>query len=130
MAFIYDDSLTTDRDYIRFKISDTQESAGPRPDKRNFSDAEIAAVLSDESTTTATIAALFETLAAEWQPFSLSEKNDEIWMDAKKLYEGYLEQAAIWRNKPGGSSTAQRSGGLIAITREDAWTDTGGEYSS
>lgn len=130
MAFTYSDALSTDRDNIRFRVGDTQENKGPRPDKRNFSDAEIASVLSDESTATATVAALFEVLASEWSSFALSEKNDEIWLDAKTTADEYRKRAAEWRSKPGGSSTAQRSGGLIAITRKDAWTDTGGEYSS
>lgn len=129
MAFTYDDTLETDRDNIRFRAGDTQQNAGPRPDKRNFSDAEIAAVLSDENTVTATVAALFEILASEWSSFALSEKNDEIWMDAKDTADEYRKRAEEWRAKPGGSSSAQRSGGIITITRVDAWTGTGGEYS-
>lgn len=120
----YDDSFSTDRDKVRFRVGDTQQNIGPRPDKRNFSDEEIAFALSEEdSRVNGAIAHLFEILANEWAAYALMDKRDVITRDAKEVAKNYREQAAIWRAKPGGADDAERSQGLISITRGDAWTD-------
>jgi len=130
MAFTYSDALTTDLSKVRLRIGDTQLNAGPRPDKRNFSDAEIAFILTEEPTVNSSIAHCFEILANEWTSYSLSEREGEVQFDAKEVAENYHKQAVIWRKKPGGASTVERSSGLVTLTRYDAWTEAANsEYS-
>lgn len=123
MAFTYSDTLSTNRDKIRLRVGDTQQNAGPRPDKRNFSDAEITFVLAEESTVNASIAHIFEILANEWAAYAISEREGDVNFDAKEVADEFRKQAVIWRNKPGGASEAENSSGLITLTREDAYTD-------
>lgn len=116
MAFTYD--LTTNRGIVRFNIGDTQENQGPRPDKRNFSDAEIDYLLSSESagTTTAATAAAFEVLANEWAAYALSETEGEVRFDAKEVSDRYSDLADDWRHKPdGGTGTDTIQGGVIEL---------------
>lgn len=123
MTFNYTDALTSDQDKIRFRISDTQEDIGPRPDKRNFSNEEIAFVLSEETEVNASIAHCFEILASEWTSFSLSESGALASFNAKGTAKEYLDLASKWRKKPGGASDAERSASLITLEREDEYTD-------
>lgn len=130
MSFTYNEALTTDRDKVRFRIGDTQANAGPRPDKRNFSDAEIAFVLSEEgSRVNGAIAHSFEILASEWTAWALRDKEGETEIDAKEVSSYYSELALTWRAKLGGSSEAERSIGIITLTRTDAYTDDGSEFT-
>lgn len=102
MAFTYSDALIEDRDKVRLKIGDTVSGAGPRPDKRNFSNEEIAFFLDDEGAVNAAIAAAFETLAGEWAAWALVDREGEVEIDAKEVAAGYREQAKTYRKKPGG----------------------------
>ena len=132
MSFVYSDVLSTNRDKVRFRVGDTQQGRGPRPDKlnSNFSDEEITFVLSEESTVNATIAHLFEILANEWAAYAINEREGETSMDATKTADEFRKQASIWRKKPGGASEAENSGGMVTITRSDAWGDSDDtEYS-
>ena len=123
MAFTYSEALTTDRDKVRFRIGDTQLDVGPRPDKRNFSDAEITFVISEESDqVNGAIAHCFEILASEWSSYALSEKEGEVQFDAKEVAENYRKQAEDWREKPGGGDEAERSASLITLQRTDPYT--------
>jgi len=116
MTHTYSDALSSDRDKIRFRIGDTVQGAGPRPDRRNFSDNEIAFVLSDEGGVTAAIAHLFEVLASEWESFSISETEDKVSYDAKEKAADYDKRANIWRAKPdGGDSSGTIKAGVIAF---------------
>jgi len=128
MAFTYTDTLLLDRDVIRFNIGDTVASAGPRPSKANFTDAEIAGVLTIEGNSTAATARLFEVLAAAWRSFALSEADGPVNFDAKGLADGYAAEAARWRRKPGGSAEAAQSLAIVNLERTDAWTDAATEY--
>jgi len=124
MSFSYQDTLATNRDKVRFRVGDTQEDAGPRPDKRNFSDAEIVFVLSEEdSRVNGAIAHTFEILAAEWSAYALSEREGEVAFDAKEVANNYRAEAAMWRLKPGGADEEERSQSLVTMTRGDAWAD-------
>lgn len=125
MTFNYFDNTlsTVPRDAIRLRIADTIEDKGPRPDKRNFSDAEIAFFLGEEGArANGAIAHAFEILASEWSSYALSEKEGDLAFDAKEVAENYRKQAAIWRSKPGGGSEVERSGGLVEMQRVDAYT--------
>jgi hypothetical protein len=123
MTFTYTDALTTDRDKIRLRTGDTQSAAGPRPDKRNFTDEEITFILSEESASVAgAIAHTFEILANEWSAWAIHEREGEVSMDAKEVAENFRKQAALWRSKPGGASEAERSPALVTMTRVDEYT--------
>jgi hypothetical protein len=103
MAFTYD--LTTDRGVVRFNIADTVENAGPRPDKRNFSDAEIDFLIAAEAAgNTAATALAFETLASEWGAYAIHEREGEVSFDAKEVIDKYFDLANYWRSKPGGGT--------------------------
>ena len=123
MTFSYFDTLTANRDKIRLRIGDTQRLAGPRPDKRNFSDEELTFILSEESASVnGAIAHVFEILANEWSAWALQEREGEVSIDAKEVAENFRKQAAIWRSKPGGASEAERSRALVTMTRVDEYT--------
>lgn len=115
MAFTYD--LTTDRGIVRFNIGDTMENAGPRPDKRNFTDAEIDYLIATEiDGNTAASALGFETLASEWASYTISEKEGEVSFDAKEVSDQYLDIASEWRNRPnGGTGGRSLSAGVLTL---------------
>ena len=48
MSFTYTDALLADRDRLRFRLGDTELSAGPKPADANFSDEELDDLLDDE----------------------------------------------------------------------------------
>ncbi len=103
MTFTND--LTTDRGVVRFNIGDTVENAGPRPDKRNYSDAEIDYLIATETAgNTAATALGFETLAGEWGAYTLSERAGEGSFDAKEVSGQFQKLADYWRKKPGGGT--------------------------
>jgi hypothetical protein len=123
MTFTYSDALTTNRDKVRLRTGDTQKAAGPRPDKRNFTDEEITFILSDESASVnGAIAQTFEILANEWAAWALDEREGEVEIDAKEVAENFRKQAALWRTKPGGATEAERSRSLVTMTRVDEYT--------
>lgn len=105
MAFTYLEALTEDRDKVRFRIGDTQEDAGPRPDKRNFSDDEITFLLTDEGNVVGAIGQAFEVLANEWESYSIEEKEGEVSFDAKEKAQDYDRRAAKYPHKSGGLTT-------------------------
>lgn len=116
MTFTYSDALTTDKDKVRLKIGDTVSGAGPRPDKRNYSNEEILFLLDDEGALNAAIAAAFETLAGEWQAWALRDREGEVEIDAVQVAAGYREQAKTYRKKPGGDDGAgSLEAGVIAL---------------
>ncbi len=116
MAYSYDDALTADRDQIRLRIGDTVEDSGPRPDGRNFADAEIAFILSEEGSVTAAIAHCFEILAAEWSQVPSTDREGNTTIVSDKNVEYFQGLATKWRRKAGG-------GGMVTLTRTDAYTD-------
>ena len=124
MTFTYLEALSVSRDKIRLRVGDTQENSGPRPDKRNFSNEELTFILSEEDArVNGAIAHCFEILAAEWSSYALSEREADLAFNASEVAENMRKQAAIWRKKPGGADEAERSGGLVTLTREDAYTE-------
>jgi hypothetical protein len=100
MAFTYNDALSTDRDKLRFWLQDTEVDKGPKPANANFSDAELNALLSIETSWQQAVAAGFEVLASAWQSeVSFSVFNGSYTRsDAAK---GYKELAEKWRDTHG-----------------------------
>lgn len=114
MPITYD--LTTDAGKVRLHLGDTVDGVGPRPDKRNFSDAEITYLLAAETTVTAAVALGFETLSGEWAAYSIQEREGDVSYDAKGLAEVYAELADDWRDKPdGGNGSGTLQAGVIAL---------------
>lgn len=124
MAFTYD--LTTDRGVVRFNLGDTVENAGPRPDKRNFSDAEIDYLIATETLGNTAAAALgFETLASEWAAYAIAEREGEVSFDAKEVIDKYFDLANYWRNKPdGGTGGGSLTAGVLTLDFMEKGDDT------
>jgi hypothetical protein len=124
MAFTYD--LTTNRGVVRLNLGDTVENAGPRPDKRNFSDVEIDYLITTETAGNAAAAALgFETLASEWAAYTVSEHEGEVSFDAKEVSNQYFELAAYWRSKPnGGTGGGSLVAGVLTLDFMEKGDDT------
>jgi hypothetical protein len=124
LAFTYD--LTTDRGVIRLNLGDTVENAGPRPDKRNFSDAEIDYLLATETAgTTAATALGFEILASEWGAYTIGEREGEVSFDAKEVSDQYFGLADYWRSKPdGGTGGKSLTGGVLTLDFMEKGGDT------
>lgn len=124
MAFTYD--LTTNRGIVRFNLGDTVQNAGPRPDKRNFTDAEIDYLIATETDgNTAATALGLEILASEWAAYNLSEREGEVTYDAKGLADFYRKLANEWRNKPdGGTGGGSLSAGVLTLDFMEKGDDT------
>lgn len=106
MAFTYD--LTQNRGNVRINVADTVENQGPRPDGRNFSDAEIDHFLTEEtSIVEAATARLFEILASEWTQYALSEKEADLSFDAKGVANLYMRRAEEWWDKSGRNTSGK-----------------------
>lgn len=105
MAFTYNDALSVDRDKVRFWLQDTVSGEGKKPQNDNFTDDEIAGLITIEGSWQRAVAAGFEILAAAWQ----SETSFSVFngsysrSDASK---GYSELAKTWRAKYGESGGA------------------------
>jgi hypothetical protein len=124
LAFTYD--LTTDRGVIRLNLGDTVENAGPRPDKRNFSDSEIDYLIATETAgNTAATALGFETLASEWGAYTIQEREGEVSFDAKEVSDKFLSLANYWRGKPdGGTGGKSLTGGVLTLDFMEKGGDT------
>lgn len=120
MAFTYSDTLLTDRDRVRFAVGDTLEDAGPRPGDVNFSDAEIAGLITLEGSWQRAVAAAFETLASLWATHTTFDA-DGMSADQSDIANQYRDQAASWRRRFG--EAAGMSGGSVAVTRVDGYSD-------
>ena len=123
MAFTYSEALSAARDKLRLNIGDTQVNAGPRPDNRNYSDAELTYILTQEDDRlNGATAFTFELLANEWEAFSIQESDSQVSYNAKDKAKDFDARAAIWRKKPNGSADATQSSGIAIMTRSDAYT--------
>lgn len=124
MAFTH--NLTTNRGVVRFNLGDTIENSGPRPDKRNFTDAEIDYLIATETDgNTAATALGFETLSSEWASYALSEKEGEVSFDGKEVSDQYIEIANSWRNRPnGGTGGGSLSAGVLTLDFMEKGDDT------
>ena len=99
MAFTYDDSLTADKDKIRFNIGDTiVENGGALPKGLNFQDAELVAIITIEGRWELGVAACFERLAAAWarEAQSVSTRNGSF--SRSTAAQRFLDLAQKWRD--------------------------------
>ncbi len=105
MAFTYTDTLTANRDKVRFWLHDTVEDQGPRPKNRNFSDNELDGLLTIEATWQQAIAAGFEALASAWaKEGSFAVFNGSFTKSTASSY--YMKEAKAWRDRHGDTASA------------------------
>lgn len=119
MTFTYAGTLSTDLDKIRFKIGDTTSGSGPKPSGGNYTDEEIAGLLTLEGSVNRTIAALYENLAAIWAHYvdtQIGPRDEKLSQVANR----YWNLAKEWRDEYG-TSTSTLSTGFV--TRQDAYSD-------
>jgi len=118
MAFTYTDSLSTNRDKVRFHIQDVTEDSGPKPDDANFSDNEINGLVTIEGSWQAAVAACFETLAGLWArevDITVGPRREAFGQVAKR----YGALAKEWRDRYGPSTGAA---GSRHLTRVDGYS--------
>jgi hypothetical protein len=120
MTYTYNSTLADDRDKIRLRIGDTTENNGPRPGGGNFSDEEIAGVLSDEGSVNTTIAALYEILAAQWASYVDTEMGDRD-ERLSQVADRYQKLAKQYRADYGYATTSGFATGFT--TRVDGYSD-------
>ena len=118
MAFTYTDTLATDRDKIRFYLQDTVENSGPKPADANFSDNEIAGLVTAEGAWGKAVAAGFEALAAAWRRYP-SFQADGLRLDRTAIAKGYDQAALYWRSQYGVAGT---TAGARTPTRVDGYS--------
>lgn len=120
MTISYSDSLTTDRDKVRFHTGDTSAGGGPKPDAGNFTDNEIDALVGIEGGWQRAVAACFEVLAGLWAhevDISVGPRRESLSQTAAR----YQALATQWRAKWG---TSRGRSGSRAITRVDGYSST------
>lgn len=112
MTFTYIGDLSTDLDEIRFTIGDTTSGSGVKPDLSNYSDEEIAGLLTLEITVGRTIARIYENLATLYAPYidtKMGARDEKLSQKGKM----YLALAKKWRDEHGGGSGVEIQVGSI-----------------
>lgn len=119
MTFTYVGTLATDLDKIRFKIQDTAASpSGIKPAGANFTDEEIAGLLTIEGTVNRTVAALYEALAGVWANYvdtKIGPRDEKLSQVASR----YAALAAQWREDYGYATVTLATG---YVTRQDGYS--------
>jgi len=118
MTFTYQGTLEAAIDRVRFALDDTVQDAGPLPGSANFSDEEIAGLVSLEGSWTLAVAAGFERLAAAWARH-VSFTADETQVAQSDIAKRYEAQATTWRAR---GAVASRTAGTRAVTRQDGYS--------
>jgi len=120
MAVTYDDELATDRDRVRFNLHDTVSGSGPQPDSGNFTDNEIAGIISLEGSWQKAVASGFEVLAAAWRRYTDTQVGPRREM-YHLIANGYAKDAERWRDRYGDTGGGTFSSAWV--TRVDAYSD-------
>ncbi len=118
MAFTYTDTLTSSADKVRFYLQDTVEDSGPKPADANFSDNEIAGLITAEGSWGKAVAAGFEALAAAWRRYPTFQA-DGLRLDRTAIADGYDKKALEWRKRYGVAGT---TAGARTPTRVDGYS--------
>lgn len=112
-SFTY--SLDDEIGKVRLAIGDRTKDSGLRPDRTNFSDAEIQFLIDDEGTWKRAVAAALEILAREWARVADLEVLDRK-ESLSKISARYDNLAQRVRSIHGGSSTTVSfSAGLTRV---------------
>lgn len=118
MTFTYVGTLATDLDTIRFRIQDTVSGSGIKPSGGNFTDEEIAGLLTIEGNVNRTVAALYEALATIWgihADSKIGSRDEKL----SQVAAGYAKLAAKARSDYGYGSTTLSTG---FVTRVDGYS--------
>lgn len=118
MAFTYVDTLSADRDKVRFHLQDTEIDEGPKPGGANLSDNEIDGLITLEGEWQRAVAAGFEALTAIWTQYadlSAGPHKESL----SQVAEGHRKSAVLWRSRSG-SATPARVAGII---KRDGYSD-------
>jgi hypothetical protein len=112
--FVYDiaseDALIASVSEIRLQIGDSVDGEGPRPDGRNFSNAEINSFLTREGGhIQRTTALALEVLAAEWSKEASRQQLGPASSEANQA-RAYGERAAILRSAYGFNTPSYQTG--------------------
>lgn len=121
MSFTYTDTLSANRDKVRFYLQDTVYNAGPKPADGNFTDEELDGLIALEGDWQRAVAAGFEALAAAWQRYP-SFNADGLQLSRSDIAKGYASKAAEWRKQYGAATSTSRAGSR-AVTRVDGYSD-------
>lgn len=119
MTFTYIGDLSTSLDKIRFYINDTTEDSGPKPGGGNFSDEELAGLLTIEGGIERTVAGALEILANVWATqadISVGPRRESY----SQVSARYAKLAEEWRDRVGTSTT--KSGSRF-VRRTDGYSD-------
>ena len=123
-AFTYNPELGSDLDKVRLYLQDTVGEHGPKPGDKNFTDDEIAGLISLEGSWQRAVAAGFEILAAAWTRYP-SFNADGLSVSRTDIANGFTAQAKTWRLKYGDSAAAKQSRtGSHPSTRVDGYSQT------
>lgn len=114
----YDDALSTDRDRVRFHLADTTASSGPRPSGGNFTDDEIAGLVTLHGSWQKAVAGGLERLAAEWRKYT-NITSGPMREEYAKIAEGYAADAKEWRRQYGSPSRVTSA----HVTRIDGYSN-------
>jgi len=118
MTFTYDDTLSADRDKVRFALQDASIDEGPKPDGSNLSDNELDGLITLEGDWQRAVAAGFEALTAIWTQYAdLSAGPHKETLS--QIAEGHRKSAALWRARSG-SAVPARVAGIIKV---DGYSD-------
>lgn len=121
MAFSYE--LATDIGKVRMHLRDTVENSGPFPDDSNFSDEELAQILSaEDETVMRAVAACCEILATAWSgvPDTRVGQRSE---NASAVSTAYERRAKLLREQYGGGGG---SGVAFSAQRADGYAVNAG----
>ena len=115
----YIDTLATDRDKVRFHIQDTTADSGPKPNGGNFSDNELAGMVTLEGSWQRAVAGCFEVLAGLWGQYvdtAVGSRRQSLSQTAER----YQKLADQWRKQygRGGSGVGSRF-----MTKIDGYSD-------
>lgn len=119
MTFTYAGTLTTDLDKVRFYIGDITSGTGIRPSGANFTDEEIGGLVTLEGSWQKAVAAIYETLAAEYARYvnlTLGPRREELSAAATR----YESLAKTWRKEYGTTSSGRA--GSRPVTRVDGYS--------
>jgi len=118
MTITYDGDLGTDLCKVRFSIGDKVDGSGPLPEDENFTDEEIAGVITVAGTWQRAVAQLLDALSVEWS------QHADITVGPRRqsfaqVAEAYAKRADKWRKDhhiyPGIS--------VAGIIRDDGYSD-------
>lgn len=121
MTYTYAGTLATDLDKVRFYVGDVVSGTGIRPSGANFTDEEIGGLITTEGSWQKAVAAILDTLAAEYARFvniTLGQRREDMGQAAQR----YRELAERWRADYGLAGTSSRMG-TRAFTRADGYSD-------